>query len=456
MTQFQLAIFTVSKYNILPLTSTCNLKCIFCSHHQNPKEVETFSMPPLEMEQVEALLDFLDNAKKIVIGESATRLIEGEPFTHPDIIKILRKVRQRFPNTKIEITTNGSLLTLDLVKELRKIKNLEMNFSLNSATPEGRRKLMGDKNPSIAIQAPHLLHKCGISYHGSLVANPLIVGWEDIRKTILYLAEAGAKTVRIFLPEYTRLTPRKLTFPLNLRYQIKEELDKVSQKTNIPILLEPPCLDNLEPIVEGVIPGSCADKAGIKKGDIILSVDNKKPYSRVEAFRLASVPGLRKILVKTKETIDNKNRKITDKDNLDQIRSYDLSIGNEGSGLTFAWDFDPDLLMDLEQVMRRYGYPKTLIMTSELAYNIIKFVAKGLPYNLEVIAVPNRFFAGSIACAGLLTINDYLATWKDWQEKRNIGLILVPSKSFDHNGRDLTGKHYLKFSNEVGLPVEIV
>ena len=37
----------VSRDNILPLTSSCNLHCLFCSNRQNPPGVQTFSFAPL-------------------------------------------------------------------------------------------------------------------------------------------------------------------------------------------------------------------------------------------------------------------------------------------------------------------------------------------------------------------------------------------------------------------------
>lgn len=100
-----------SEGNILPLTSACNVRCIFCSHRQNPPGVEAYRIPPQGRSEVERILPFMDPERPVVIGESATRIIEGEPFTHPAILEILELIRANLPGATIQITTNGSLST---------------------------------------------------------------------------------------------------------------------------------------------------------------------------------------------------------------------------------------------------------------------------------------------------------------------------------------------------------
>lgn len=474
MDNFYLALMTASRYNILPLTSTCNLSCLFCSHRQNPPGVETWRLPPLKGEEVDNLLDYLDGDRKIVIGESATRLIEGEPLTHPDFPAIIYNVRRRFPRTRLEITTNGTLLTPELIRELADLQPLEINLSLNSASPEGRRRLMGDRNPRAALQAPLALQQAGINYHGSLVACPWLVGWEDFRETILYLARAGARTIRVFLPGYTRLAPPELHFPPDLRRQIEEELEQLRSLTDVPLLLEPPLLDDLLPEVEGVIPGTPAARVGLKRGDLILEIDGHKPRSRVEAYRRAAAPGRRRLLV---SRCQRKNYvpagiKLTGGQQAKSAGScsepsaargktrevfFELEVGREGSGLTFAWDFDPDLLPEVEKVCRRHGARKVLILTSRLAGAVIKDAVARLPLSLKVVVTPSLFFGGSIGCAGLLTLADFQAAWQDWWKANGpADLIILPSVAFDYRGRDLMGEHYLKLATSTGVPVELV
>src|SRR6056297_2859675 len=96
---------TVKEDNILPITSICRLNCIFCSHKNNPSQIETYSFGHLELELIKRMVEFLDHSRPVIIGESASKIIEGEPFAHPDIIEILNYLRKRWPDIEIKITT---------------------------------------------------------------------------------------------------------------------------------------------------------------------------------------------------------------------------------------------------------------------------------------------------------------------------------------------------------------
>ncbi|WP_258360565.1 DUF512 domain-containing protein [Moorella sulfitireducens] len=450
MDSFQLALLTAARYNILPLTSRCNLHCLFCSHRQNPPGVEARYLPPLDPEQVDIILDYLDGSNKIVIGESATRLIEGEPMTHPAFLAILARVRKRFPAAVLQITTNGTYLSREMAAALTSLKPLEINLSLNSASPAGRFKLMGDEQPDTAIKAPLTLKQAGITYHGSLVVLPWITGWPDVRDTILYLASSGARTIRILLPGYTRLAPPELRYPEDLRQQVEVELASLRRQTEIPLLLEPPCLDDLTPVVEGVIPGTPAYRAGIKRGDIILAVDGRKPRTRVEAFRLISQRGKRYLEVRRQEK--HEPGPVTC-----QNLTLELLVERNGSGLVFSCDFDPDLLQEVDLACRRHRARRVLVMTSELAGNVIKKAMEWLPWDIEVVTVASNFFGGTIACAGLLTFDDFKIAWQEWSRKnyKPVDLIVLPSLPFDYRGFDLRGQHYFDLAVTAGVPVEV-
>ena len=87
---FNLLLETAYRDNILVLTTNCSTACIFCSHLQNPREVDAYYIDELTREQIETQIEFLDEGRKIIIGESATRICEGEPFLREDIIEILK------------------------------------------------------------------------------------------------------------------------------------------------------------------------------------------------------------------------------------------------------------------------------------------------------------------------------------------------------------------------------
>jgi len=401
------------------------------------------------LEEVEGLLYYLDGRRKIVIGESATRLLEGEPLTHPYFLEIMGRLRRRYPQTPVEITTNGLLLDARTIEALAALKPLEITVSINSLTPEGRKRLLGREETLSLLRAIESLTSRGIRWHGSVVAYPFVVGWDDLETTIRSAVGAGASTMRVFLPGYTRLAPPYLQFDVaGLRTGLENFLAELRRDIKVPIWLEPPAVRDLVPRVVGVIPGSLAEAAGVRGGDVILSVDGETPRSRVEAFTLVSRPGKRRLRIKRGDGLLLRTEEV----------ALDLSPG-ERSGIVLEWDADPVIVELVEEACRRYGARRAVVFTSELAVEVVRAILEPVRQVVEVCAVPNRFFGGSIACAGLLTVADFVQGWEE-KSRRKCGvqpdLILLPGVAFDFWGRDLTGRSYRELAGVTGLAVEVL
>ena len=136
---------TVYRTNILPVISQCNTSCVFCSHKQNPKEVEVYKLANLELCDFEEIIQFLSPDRKIIIGESATRIIEGEPLLHKNFIEIVELVRRKYPYTPIQITTNGILLNEKLVTRFVELGGIDLNVSVNCIQNDKRKEILGLK-----------------------------------------------------------------------------------------------------------------------------------------------------------------------------------------------------------------------------------------------------------------------------------------------------------------------
>jgi len=431
--------------NILPLTSSCNALCIFCSHRQNFAGVEVYRIASRSRVEVERALTFMNPARPVVIGESATRIIEGEPFTHPSLIEILQLIRAKFPGTTIQITTNGSLLGKEVVEILRRLGRIVVNLSINSATETGRALLMGDINASQSIKSPVLLKEYGIPFHGSIVAMPHLVGWWDLNKTIKWLSMHGAQTIRIFLPGFSKQAPPALRFEPVLWDELYLFIARLREEVPTPLTCEPPDIRNLQPWVTGVIAGSPADRAGIRAGDLIVDINKTPALTRVHAFN--------KVLRMSSPEITLKRKDI-------QITARIHKKPGEQSGLVMDYDIDPALIREMTRVVRQQRASKVLILTSELADPIIKMALErfwGDTAEVQVTAARNRFFGGSIKAAGLLTVEDFAVALEEhfqdkskWQPQ----LVLLPGLAFDRRGRDLTGRSYLELEDRFGVPVK--
>lgn len=442
----QIILHSAQQFNILPITSRCDVRCVFCSHNQNSPEVETIEIPPRSMEDIERTMNFLDENKPIIIGESATKVIEGEPLSHPQFDQILLSLREKFPHTSVVITTNGRTLNQKRAELFQKVKGIEINLSLNSASEKGRETLMHDNNCKQSIAAPKILNEYGIDFHGSIVAMPHLVGWEDIAETIIYLDKHGTRTIRVFMPGYAKLAPEKLQFDVKkMHHELADFINNLANQVATPVLLEPPLILNLHANLAGVIEGSRAALAGLQRGDQVMEVNGKKPRSRVEAWHFLQQPGNIKAIVQR----DNEKRSIS-------------WVNEKGikSGVVVDYDIDLERIEEIKGVVQKHQALSTLLLCSTLAFQRVQETANLLGLKdtgVRIESVKSIFFGGSIGAAGLLTLDDIMETYEKYIAENPLpGLILLPREAFDHRGKDLTGRSYWELEEHTGVKVEVV
>ena len=443
MKEEQLILSSAQEYNILPLTSRCDAACIFCSHRQNPPQVQTVSFGPRTIPELERTMAFLDPRRTIFIGESATRITEGEPFTHPQMADVLRLLRQRFPQTPLSITTNGNQLNETMARLMGELGKIEINLSLNSASQAGWQKLMGRTDyPGGSKAAAGFLQRYGIPFHGSLVAMPGLVGWADIAETILFLDHCGAKTVRVFLPGYSRLAPPRLQFdPRQMHADLASFIRQLADSCSCPLMLEPPLLDDLRPLLIGVIKGTLADRAGLQRDDEIMAVNDLRPRSRVEAWQLLQKTGPISVqLIRNGQT---------------ETRQW-INPAGERSGAVMAYDFEMARYDQMAAIFRQHQPDDVLTLCSPLGLPVMRclpeFQAGGLLW-----PVTSRFFGGSIGAAGLLTVADFCQALADYCLRHpKPQMVLLPREAFDAKGIDMAGQGYWELAEKFSLQAEVI
>ncbi|UMZ74849.1 radical SAM protein [Natranaerofaba carboxydovora] len=445
MDNLNLILESIHNSNILPLISGCNLNCIFCSNNQNPPDLKEIRLPPLTLNEVKEASIFLDEKKKIIIGESATKISEGEPFLHPNIIEILEFLRDKYPLVPIQITTNGTLIDDNILKVLKNLEPIEINLSINVLDEDLRCEIMKDTSPYIARELPQKFNRLGIDYNGSIVSLSFLYGWERLLETIKHLEDNGAKTVRLFVPGFTKFND-KLKVPPDY-YQ---ELYKIKDQFDVPILIEPSIKTEAAPIVSGVIKDSPAHKKGIKRNDLILKIDEEDVPSSVHAYRLVTYKKNPVI------SLENKTVKI------------EKSKG-ESSGLCFDYDISPEEIKFLAGLS--VSDPKTdqkkniLLLASEGGYNILKRETNKakdkdkLQNKVDIKKVKSKYLGGNIISAGLLVVDDFRDCLKKqfFAEylKENYDCVILPGKAFDNKGFDLRGEHYSSLEDEFDIEVEL-
>ncbi len=441
---------TIFRTNILPVISECNTSCIFCSHKQNPREVEVFRIPKLKLHDFYELADFISPDRKIVIGESATRLIEGEPLLHKEFEAIVSMIRSRFNHTPIQITTNGILLDDSIIDRLSRLGNIELNISVNSVDAAKRMQIFGLKSQDNIEQKLRLL-KGRIRFSGSFVMLPEILDENDIENIIASMERNGAETVRAFIPGYTSITNTSANF--NDIFICSAGIIKAFEgKYSIPVILEPSLIHDLECRVEGVIKKTPAYYAGMEKNDIILSVNESTVKTRVDGFdkvyRLAN-PVLK--VIRENRTIEIKLDKPKD----------------SPPGFAVLYDISTEAVKDVNTVVRRNNIKrrlegkeeikKVLFMTSALAAGILKDLFKKtvFSFSYEILSVKNNFFGGNIVCAGLLTAQDIIFAVREYlKTDEEPDLIILPPVMFDFTKKDLLGKGIDEIENELKIAAD--
>lgn len=435
---------TVQENNILPLTSICNMKCIFCSHRNNPPGLQVYRLGHLQPVLIKELMDYLPQEGALIIGESATRIIEGEPMGHPYFCEIIKMIRSKFSDKLVKITTNGSYLTREIIEFLEKYRPFEFNISINCSRPEERVFLMGDKNPERVFKGLDLLKRKKFPVGGSIVAMPHLTGWDSLSRTIDRLIKSNVETIRVFMPGYTKWIDDDLKFSRGEMYNKLKQLVEEYENEEIPVLLEPPVIEDLKCRVKGIITGSPAENSSITKGDIITRVDGKKVLSRVDGFnRIKNAANPR---IEYQHAGNSRN--IT----------LEKSAGKR-PGIVVDYDIQPSRIEDIYGILERNKNDNICIITSVLSEKLIKQILKGMDKNItenkiDIQVIENKFFGGSICCTGLLVNEDIIAVLSN--SKKNYDLILLPGIIYDFFGNDLTGKNYKEIEEKLKVTVEII
>ncbi|MEZ4296597.1 MAG: radical SAM protein [Polyangiaceae bacterium] len=106
----------------------CNYDCIMCDHGRSPRR----ELPESIWEE---LFEYLPTL-------SSLTLLGGEPLANPLAMKFLRAFDvAKFPDCQVDLVTNGSLLTEQALRHLRRATLGDVTVSLNAGTPEVYRRV---------------------------------------------------------------------------------------------------------------------------------------------------------------------------------------------------------------------------------------------------------------------------------------------------------------------------
>jgi hypothetical protein len=211
-----------------------------------------------------------------------------------------------------------------------------------------------------------------------------------------------------------------------------------------PVLIEPSYVTNLAAEISGVVSNSPAWHSGLRRGHVIRSVNGRQPRSRVEAWTMLGPRGPMSVGAL--------------KDGREEQHFW-MNPYDGGSGIAVEYDFDMGRAERIGQLIAEQP-GKTLLLASEFGFAVVRATLELLNLlddRAEVAMVKNLTFGGTIRAAGLLTVDDYDAAFKDWQaqKKEQPCQILVPEESFNSLGHDLKHRHYSHLEGMTQIPVRL-
>lgn len=125
-------------------TTFCNFKCIYCAHSQPPEELLPQYGFVKEYMQMETLDNILEQLKKFPQKLKVISLTgHGEPMLHKQLPEMIRKVKEANVAERVEIISNGSLLTHDLADRIIDAGLDILRISLQGMSAEKYKEVCG-------------------------------------------------------------------------------------------------------------------------------------------------------------------------------------------------------------------------------------------------------------------------------------------------------------------------
>ncbi len=157
----------IKELSILQIETTncCNAHCVFCPHDKF-KELGTMAD--------DLFVKIIKEASQLPNLSTIIPMLTGEPFCDWQIIKRIKYIRERLPWVHILMFTNGSLLTLEIIDQLKTITDFNLSVSLNGYNPETRKQLMGLDDWAHVVKVCHYMEEIKLPYRVTMVGYPEI------------------------------------------------------------------------------------------------------------------------------------------------------------------------------------------------------------------------------------------------------------------------------------------
>jgi radical SAM protein with 4Fe4S-binding SPASM domain len=168
---------------LLQITERCNLHCAHCFVSAGREGLD------LSLADVgERVLPQLDQA-----GVTRVTLTGGEPFAHPEVLEIVRAVRER--DMRVTLCTNGTLVDEPTVDALVGIGGVSVNVSLDGFSARGHGKFRGSPESfQKTVATAHMLGERGV-LKGILATPNALADPAEYEELCAFALKCGAEYV---------------------------------------------------------------------------------------------------------------------------------------------------------------------------------------------------------------------------------------------------------------------
>ncbi len=449
---------------VVPISGVCNSKCTFCFEQGIPFARERSL---ISEDEARTRLKFYSAVANGCLFPSARPHME--PFIHPKALELIELARAHDPHSVFWITTNGSYLDDAVVQRLASLQPIMIKLSLNASDPEEHEKLMRlGKRTEICINAPCLLEKYQVPFIGSVVAWPSIP-FETLSATVSYLDGFRPYAIRLRLP----LSHKWLKSPLKIDFEdhwrrTADFARHLSERCAAPLLVDPTLfyINSIIPEIDGIVLNSPAHDAGLRRGDVIRSINGRSVITRAYSERLLTENHRKSkpvdIVISRDRTQRSVHLELAAKAECYPYEHRYFFKG-ENYGIIHAEDLDLAYIENMVALIEKYNAHDVLLFTSsvsapvvETVLNVIQEFANRLRnINVYVDSIKETLFGGNFHMLECRMVEDYLnAVDKRLDQGLKPDLILIPKAFGTEWGIDLLGESFSTIAIRTGIPVE--
>ena len=426
--------YAARRDNMLCLTSRCGEHSVFRSVPL-PPGVDIPDGGERPMEEIRRSIALLTKGRPITLGAPWPQVWGGDPLSHPHFQEILAEVRLAFPTALVRIVTDGGALTPQCARFLSQHGPVQLELVV-SAGPQGPGG--EERAAAAAMLAMALLVQFALPFSATAIAPPLPEGTECAEAAVRLLARYGAAAVRL-VPGGAlvwRDHPWYNPDPASL----EELADRLAPQLPCPLLVEPSGGGDLSPVVLGVLQGSPAWEAGVRRGDVLLTVNGHAAASAPQAGELV-----------------NRRREVKVKyDRGGRLYTAHWDNGPQGAGLAFAPGYDPRRLALLRHALDSEGPALVMVPRREAPLLSAALEGAGEP-GCTLLPVEAAALGGPLSGAQLLCCRDYLTALRGYlADHQAPERVLLPAESFNGLGWDLQGVGVAHLERLAGVPLQVL